>query len=128
MAFKKNLKIWDIVVIVTNLWVLTWYFQTQVFWVHLWNEVRKKNDKEGGVRRGKTESAHCPTWTFSFFQGERVGCTFLVFWSYLLWIGTQIYPWASETYIALKEATGIYSTQTKFNGLIFSSWINKVIA
>lgn len=39
----------------------------------------EKNDKEGGVRRGKTESAHCPMWTFSSFQGERVGWTFLVF-------------------------------------------------
>lgn len=80
----------------------------------------EKNDKEGGGGRGKAESAHSPMCMLSSFQGERVVCTFLVCWSYLLWIWTQICPWASETYIALKETTGIYSTRTKFNGLIFS--------
>lgn len=78
-------------------------------------------------RREKTACAHCPKGMFPSFQGERRGCTFLVYWSYLLWIGTQMCPWASETYIASKEATGIYSTQTKFNGFIFSGWINKVL-
>lgn len=42
---KKKLKIWDIVVIVTNLQVLTWSFQTQVFWAFLWKVIRKNNDR-----------------------------------------------------------------------------------
>lgn len=74
----------------------------------------EKDDKEGGDGRGgKAESAHSPMCTLSSFQGESVGCTFLVCWSYLLWIWTQICPWASETYIDLKETTGIYSTRDK---------------
>lgn len=79
----------------------------------------EKNDREGGRREGEGRGPTLP-WALSSFQGERVGCTFLVCWSFRLRIGTQRCPWASETYIALKEATGNYSTQTKFNGLIVS--------
>lgn len=83
---------------------------------------QKKNDREVGKRRGKAGSAYplAPRAHFLLFKEKEQVAHSLFVGPISCGLGHEYAPWAAETYIALKEATGIYSTQTKFNGLIFS--------
>lgn len=82
----------------------------------------ENNDKKGGHRRGKARSVRPPLFRARFrLSKEKEEVAHLLFVGPIsCGLGHRYPPWAGETYIALKEATGIYSTQTKFNGLIFS--------
>lgn len=78
--------------------------------------------ERGITREAKAGAAYSPLLCAPFLLSKEKEWV-----AHLLFVGPiscglrhRYAPWAAKTYIALKEATGIYSTQTKFNGLIFS--------